>query len=64
MIWLFSAQQAGKQTEEQALELIAQHKLKTVGVLTGFDDYALLENEHPDVILESVASLKHYFTFP
>jgi HAD superfamily hydrolase (TIGR01662 family) len=38
--------------------------MKTVGVLTGFEDYDLLENEHPDLILETVASLKNYFTFP
>ncbi len=33
VIWLFSAHQAGKQTEEQALEVIGQHRLKTIGVL-------------------------------
>ena len=38
--------------------------MKTVGVLTGFEDYDLLENEHPDLILDTVASLKNYFTFP
>ena len=38
--------------------------MTTVGVLTGFDDYDHLENEHPDLILESVASLKHHLSFP
>jgi Tfp pilus assembly protein PilF/GTP-binding protein EngB required for normal cell division len=37
VVWLFSAHQAGKQTEEQALELLRQHKLKTVGVLNKID---------------------------
>jgi HAD superfamily hydrolase (TIGR01662 family) len=37
--------------------------MKTVAVLTGFDDYVLLENEHPDVILETVASLMRTLTF-
>jgi HAD superfamily hydrolase (TIGR01662 family) len=36
--------------------------MKTVGVLTGFDDRDHLEKEHPDVIIESVASLKGCFT--
>jgi HAD superfamily hydrolase (TIGR01662 family) len=36
--------------------------MKTVAVLTGFDGYDLLENEHPDVILETVASLKGCFS--
>ncbi len=34
--------------------------MKSIGVLTGFDDYDLLENEHPDLIIETVASLKHH----
>ncbi len=38
--------------------------MKTVGVLTGFDDYDHLKNEHPDVILETVALLRNTFTFP
>ena len=38
--------------------------MTTVGVLTGFDDLDHLENEHPDLILDSVASLKHHFSFP
>jgi pyrophosphatase PpaX len=38
--------------------------MTTVGVLTGFDDYDHLENEHPDLILESVASLKHHLSYP
>jgi Tfp pilus assembly protein PilF/GTP-binding protein EngB required for normal cell division len=37
VIWLFSAHQAGKQTEQQALELIHQHRLKTVGVINKID---------------------------
>jgi HAD superfamily hydrolase (TIGR01662 family) len=37
--------------------------MTTVGVLTGFDDHDHLENEHPDLILESVASLKHHLSF-
>ncbi len=37
VIWLFSAQQAGKQTEQEALEVLAQHRLKTVGVLNKID---------------------------
>ena len=37
VIWLFSAQQAGKQTEQQALEVLRQHRLKTVGVLNKID---------------------------
>jgi tetratricopeptide (TPR) repeat protein len=37
VIWLFSADQAGKQTEQQALELLRQFKLKTVGVLNKID---------------------------
>jgi phosphoglycolate phosphatase len=38
--------------------------MTTVGVLTGFDDYDHLENEHPALILDSVASLKHHLSFP
>lgn len=34
--------------------------MATVGVLTGFDDYDHLERELPDLILESVALLKHH----
>ena len=37
VIWLFSAQQAGKQTEQEALEVLQQHRLKTVGVLNKID---------------------------
>ncbi len=37
VIWLFSAQQAGKQTEKEALDLLARHRLKTVGVLNKID---------------------------
>lgn len=37
VIWLFSAGQAGKQTEQQALEILRQHRLKTVGVLNKID---------------------------
>lgn len=37
VIWLFSAQQAGKQTEKEALALLDQHRLKTVGVLNKID---------------------------
>ena len=29
----------------------------TVGVLTGFDDYGVLENETPDAIIDSIAQL-------
>jgi HAD superfamily hydrolase (TIGR01662 family) len=38
--------------------------MTTVGVLTGFDDHDHLENEHPALILDSVASLKHHLSFP
>ena len=38
--------------------------MTTVGVLTGFDDHDHLENEHPDLILDSVASLKHHLSLP
>jgi HAD superfamily hydrolase (TIGR01662 family) len=38
--------------------------MATVGVLTGFDDYDHLENELPDLILDSVASLTHHLSFP
>lgn len=31
--------------------------MKTVGVLTGFDDYAALKNEMPDAIINSIARL-------
>ena len=31
--------------------------MKTVGVLTGFDDYDALNNEKPDAIIESIAQL-------
>jgi GTP-binding protein EngB required for normal cell division/Tfp pilus assembly protein PilF len=37
VVWLFSAHQAGKQTEQQALELLRRHRLKTVGVLNKVD---------------------------
>ena len=37
VVWLFSAHQAGKQTEEEALELLRQHRVKTVGVLNKID---------------------------
>jgi len=32
--------------------------MKTVGVLTGFDDYDALEKEKPTVIINSIADLK------
>jgi HAD superfamily hydrolase (TIGR01662 family) len=38
--------------------------MTTVGVLTGFDDHDHLENEHPALILDSIASLKHHLSFP
>jgi HAD superfamily hydrolase (TIGR01662 family) len=31
--------------------------MRTIGVLTGFDEYAILENEKPDAIMESVRNL-------
>ena len=31
--------------------------MKTVGVLTGFDDYGALEREKPDAVLDSIAQL-------
>jgi len=31
--------------------------MKTVGVLTGFDDYDILKNEMPDAIINSIAKL-------
>jgi HAD superfamily hydrolase (TIGR01662 family) len=36
--------------------------MTTVGVLTGFDGYDHLKNELPDLILESVASLKNHLS--
>lgn len=38
--------------------------MATVGVLTGFDDHDHLKNEHPDLIIDSVALLKHHLSFP
>jgi hypothetical protein len=40
VIWLFSAQQAGTQTEQQALALLEQFRLKTVGVINKADQLA------------------------
>jgi small GTP-binding protein len=37
VVWLFSAQQAGKRTEQDALSFLRQHRLKTVGVLNKVD---------------------------
>lgn len=37
IVWLFSADQAGKQTEELALETISKQRLKTVGVVNKID---------------------------
>ena len=31
--------------------------MKTVGVLTGFDDYDALKKEAPDAIIDSIAQL-------
>ena len=31
--------------------------MKTVGVLTGFDDFESLKKENPDAILDSIARL-------
>ena len=31
--------------------------MRTVGVLTGFDDYSALKNETPDAIIDSIAQL-------
>ena len=31
--------------------------MRTIGVLTGFDEYAILEKENPDAIMESVRNL-------
>jgi tetratricopeptide (TPR) repeat protein len=43
VVWLFAAHQAGKRTEEQALELIRQHRLKTVGVINKVDQLSAEE---------------------
>ena len=32
--------------------------MKTVGVLTGFDDFEALKNENPDAVIESIAQLE------
>ena len=45
VIWLFSAQQAGKQTEKEALALLGEHRLKTVGVLNKIDRLSAEELE-------------------
>ena len=37
ILWLFSADQAGKQTEERALMVIREQRLKTVGVVNKID---------------------------
>lgn len=37
VIWLFSADQAGKQTEERALDVLRKQRLKTVGALNKAD---------------------------
>jgi phosphoglycolate phosphatase len=31
--------------------------MRTVGVLTGFDEYEILEKENPDAIIDSVQNL-------
>jgi phosphoglycolate phosphatase-like HAD superfamily hydrolase len=31
--------------------------MKTVGVLTGFDDFKALKRENPDAIIDSIAQL-------
>lgn len=38
--------------------------VKTIGVLTGFDDYESLRNEHPDFIIKSVDNLRDAIAFP
>ena len=38
--------------------------MKTVGVLTGFDDYGALKNEMPDAIINSIAQLKKALVIP
>ena len=45
VVWLFSAQQAGKQTEKEALALLLEHRLKTVGVLNKIDRLSAEELE-------------------
>ena len=37
--------------------------MKTVGVLTGFDDYDTLSNEKPDAIIDSIAQLNQTLCF-
>jgi len=37
--------------------------MKTVGVLTGNDDYEALTGENPDVVIGSVVELRHVITF-
>jgi len=55
VIWLFCAGQAGKQTELQALELLRQHRLKTVGVLNKVDCLA------PDELAQVLEHLQQEF---
>jgi HAD superfamily hydrolase (TIGR01509 family) len=37
--------------------------MQTVGVLSGFDDYAALKNENPNAIIKSIAELKATLAF-
>jgi phosphoglycolate phosphatase len=37
--------------------------MKTVGVLTGFDDFKALEKENPDAILDSIEQLDEVLGF-
>ncbi len=37
--------------------------MQTVGVLSGFDDYAALKNENPNVIIDSIAELGNTLDF-
>jgi phosphoglycolate phosphatase-like HAD superfamily hydrolase len=36
--------------------------MKTIGVLTGLDDYETLERENPTMILETVFEIRTLFT--
>jgi GTPase Era involved in 16S rRNA processing len=57
VVWLFAADQAGKQTEEEALTIISKQRLKTVAVLNKVD--RLNEEERKDVVAHIEAGFSH-----
>lgn len=57
VIWLFAADQAGKQTEEAALSTISKQRLKTVGVLNKVD--RLNGEERKEVVQHIEAGFSH-----